>query len=178
LPNQNVQIYKTEFKSEKWYEQMVSLFNQFSSIFQVQGHIYQSVDYRSESSLYQHKFLKSRKHKDNNWFDRFPFFWNKLSSDYGANWAKAFWFIMWTSILLYLGILISTGNLFQSHKSFEPIFIGYYFDFINPLRPFDFYTRIGLTPNSVTKLIDLLSRVIIGYGIYQLIAAFRRYGRK
>ncbi len=174
LPEQNISIYGTEKRSEKWYEQMVTLFNQFSSIFQAQGHIYQAIDFRSKSSEYQLELLRKKRA----WLDLIPFKLNAWSNQHGASWTKALWFLIWTTIVFYLLALLTTGNLFKFDNTFEPAFIGYFFDFLNPLRSFDFYSGIGLTINGWTRFIDLLSRVVIGYGIYQLISAFRRYGRK
>jgi len=180
-----IRIYNAVEESEEWYDQMVSFFEQLSSIFLKHGNIFRSVEYKSISTKYKHESLKSKRLFHNkfndifqNWLQRFPFFWNKVSSDYGASWGKAVWFIFWTSVLLYLCALLSTGNLFRLDMNFDLAFIGFYFDFINPLRPFDFFSQIKLNVNGWTRLIDLLSRIVIGYGIYQLIVAFRRYGRK
>lgn len=174
LPEKNISIIEAEKNGEVWYEQLVSLYNQFSSVFQAQGHIYKSINYRSKSSQYQMELLKKRK----DWLNLIPFKLNAWSNQHGASWAKALWFLIWTSACFYLLVLISTGNIFKFDNAFKPAFIGYFFDFINPLRPFDFYSEIGLIINGWTRFFDLLSRVVIGYGIYQLIAAFRRYGRK
>jgi len=102
---------------------------------------------------------------------------NAWSNQHGASWTKAFWFLLWTSYVLYVFALFSTVNHLHVFI-FDNSFIGHYFDFLNPLRPFDFFEQIKLTPSVGTRFIDLLSRIVIGYGIYQLIAAFRRYGRK
>lgn len=124
-----------------------------------------------------------------NWFRRradilelLPFVLNNLSNRHGENWGRALVFIITSSVALYM-IIIATTESWSFHWSMNPAhvnwtLIGAYFDFINPVRPFDFYDNLVSNKHAFLPLLDLLSRVIIGYGIYQLIQAFRRYGRK
>ena len=52
----------------------------------------------------------------------------------------------------------------------------YYFEFINPTHRVDFIGREAKEP-LLANFIDLLGRLIIGFGIYQTIQAFRRFGK-
>ena len=55
-----------------------------------------------------------------------------------------------------------------------------FFAFLNPARRLDFFKPIkgvGYT-NFISNLIDFSSRIILAFGIYQLIAAFRKNAKK
>lgn len=110
--------------------------------------------------------------------------WLSMSSNYyGNNWLKA------TGLTLLINLILFT--FYCSSRSIYPNPFGlenwrrfgavlpYYFEFLNPLHKPDFFSHIKSgEPNSGALLIDYLSRIVIAYLVYQLITAFRKFGRK
>lgn len=111
---------------------------------------------------------------------------NKLTNNYGLSWTKAFWFIIYTSIPLY--IIYVLGFMIQGNYPFEFGWNGWtefwnglgftiknYLQFLWPTHKFEF---IPNTQSSFfTYLVDIFSRIVIGFGIYQMIQAFRKFGK-
>lgn len=50
-----------------------------------------------------------------------------------------------------------------------------YIEFLNPVHKFDFMN--GCLPSFGSAVIDLITRVLVGALIYQIIVAFRRLGK-
>ena len=57
-------------------------------------------------------------------------------------------------------------------------FAGYYFTFLDPTHKIDFLKDKGVTLSGWSSLVDFLGRIVVGYGIYQFISAFRKHGKK
>jgi len=56
------------------------------------------------------------------------------------------------------------------------IYFEYFFHFLIPTHRFGFIETSITT--GLSNFIDFLSRIFIGFGIYQTIQAFRKFGRK
>lgn len=54
---------------------------------------------------------------------------------------------------------------------------GYYFSFIDITHRTDFLVNKSYL-NGFSLTIDFLNKIIVGFLIYQFIAAFRKYGKK
>jgi len=72
--------------------------------------------------------------------------------------------------------LWSLGRMFNSH-GVDWNLIGYYFSFLDITHRVDFLVdKSALNGLSVT--IDYFNKILVGFLIYQFIAAFRKYGKK
>ena len=119
--------------------------------------------------------------KGKSWKDDFILSLNSFSSKNGLDWVKALRFILLTSFVSYLFYLIS---YLISIKSVVPSefpntveeFLVYYLKFINPLMflksPIEDAEKYFFP-----LLFLLLGKILISYGIYQLIQAFRKFGK-
>jgi hypothetical protein len=110
-------------------------------------------------------------------FDLFNFKLNKWSNNHGESWRRALWFVLLTSFIIYCLYYLS---LYYSEPfSFKATgrFIGNFFSFLNITRKDDFMGS-GEYSSGMALFLSLLGRIVTGFGIYQLIAAFRRHGRK
>ncbi len=122
-----------------------------------------------------------KKEKGKSWKDNFILNLNSFSSSNGLDWVKALRFIFLTSLINYLfyliTYLISVKSVVPSNfpNSVEEFFV-YYLKFINPLMflksPIEDAEKYFFP-----LLFLLLGKILISYGIYQLIQAFRKFGK-
>ena len=119
--------------------------------------------------------------KGKSWKDDFILSLNSFSSKNGLDWIKALRFIFLTSFINYLFYLISyLISIKRVVPNGFPIFLEgffvYYLKFINPLMFLK--SPIEDAENYFFPLLFLLlGKILISYGIYQLIQAFRKFGK-
>lgn len=102
---------------------------------------------------------------------------NNLSNKHGLSIARPFFWFLGLTILGYILYLASLGKIFDCSKPVDWKLFGYYFSFIDITHRSDFLVdKEALTGWALT--IDSLSKIVVGYLIYQFIAAFRKYGKK
>lgn len=124
--------------------------------------------------------------------DLFTFTLNRISNSHGENWIRAIVFTFVASFFIYILYFLSLnyqlidnisdfkGWQFDNTFSFKNLF-RYYPEFINPARRVDFITGnkdLKLDPSAWSGFWDLLGRIVSGFGIYQLVVAFRKNGKK
>jgi len=120
--------------------------------------------------------------------DKFILWSNYISNEYNLNPIKAFLFIIITSITFFSFYLISLDRYCHIVECYETPYrsyigsgriIGDYFNFINPVHKVDFIEKSSQsTLGGFSIAIDSISRIIIGYGYYQLIQAFRKFSKR
>lgn len=171
-------LYGAEF-----YRQKVSIYNQLKRIFENQGDIVETTWYHAKAMENQEKLLQlnyggvPRKWYSEPGFDLLSFRLNKISNNHGESWRRALIFLLVTSFVMYLAYYGSINYYRPFSWSGTGVLMGDYFSFLDITHKSDF-----LVPRerqtAISKFLDFFGRVIIGYGIYQFIAAFRRHGRK
>ena len=119
-----------------------------------------------------------KKEKGKSWKDNFILNLNSFSSSNGLDWVKALRFIFLTSLINYLFYLITyligVKSVVPSNfpNSVEE-FLVYYLKFINPLMflksPIEDAEKYFFP-----LLFLLIGKILISYGIYQLIQAFKK----
>jgi|GEM_PF-3852398 len=110
-------------------------------------------------------------------------FLNRISNNHGTDWLRGLCFTGCISILLYTFYLLLLPSRFfewgwNGWDSFWQVsnnVMIYYFEFIAIFRDFTFIE--GGNPNWLSYIIDFFSRIAIGYGIYQTVQAFRKFGK-
>lgn len=112
--------------------------------------------------------------------DKILLFLNKNSNDFGASWMVGVNFTILVGLITYLPIL---GYLYQNNCiSFDLSInsLGNFFqnfgEILNPLK----WTNLCLFNTEPTGWIYVwifIGRIFIGYGYYQTIQAFRKYGK-
>ncbi len=183
-----------------YYIQKVGAYNQFKKVFESQGDNFQSTYFQAKAAENQALLLKEQKksiliknkESSKNWFqkiktwinisffshnafERLTFWFNKISNRHGESWVQALKFIFFISIIFFnLYCWLSrkyelTNNI--SWNDFEKI-LGDYVSFLDPTQ------KIKEDINGLGKLAIFVSKIFIGYGIFQLIAAFRKHGKK
>lgn len=93
---------------------------------------------------------------------------NQISNNFGTSWTRGLLFILVSTTITY------SLYFFSLNLKCSDYFV-YYFEFINPVHRFQYIETENY--NGISNLIDFLGRIVNGYGVYQLIQAFRKYGK-
>lgn len=125
--------------------------------------------------------LEAFKLEDNTWKDKFILHLNSYSSKNGLDWFRGFLFTIIISVcFFYLYSIIEVYDFCTNPIDYNFISterVKEYFYFLNP-GDFDYHfkklkennTNIGAT------IVFIFAKIFIGYGIYQTIQAFRKFG--
>jgi uncharacterized protein YjbI with pentapeptide repeats len=107
---------------------------------------------------------------------------NRVTNSYGKSWFKPLvWLFFVFGPILYTTYCYLLG--FRLDWSSRPgdfyNLLGYFIEFLNPLHKADFLKLHDSDKEIVSSavFIDSISRIILGYLIYQFIQAFRRHGK-
>lgn len=128
--------------------------------------------HKSEMTLYL-KELKSKKKKE----ERITLWFNKVSNYFGTSWARGLIFTLLATLLFYILFLLSLTHYLAFDCSGVAISatIKHFVEFLNitnwSIKPF------GVENYNWAYLVLFIGRIFIGYGYYQTIQAFRKYGK-
>ena len=106
---------------------------------------------------------------------------HKISTEYGSSWIRgALLTIFVVSPVCYLIYSLTLPGVcchfFQDGwQSGVTLHLKYFLTFLLPTHSLDFVQGIKLSWASYA--LDIFGRILIGFMIYQTIAAFRRYGK-
>lgn len=159
-------------------------FEQVKSAYQKHGN-------KTEAIIYQAKELNAH-YRVLNWnenlWDKLTLWFNKNTTNFGTSWTRGFIALLLTTIPLFTLLLWSTKGaiaVWPWQMTLEDFgtYASQYFDFINPTsyiwKRWDFiYELEGGEIRWGVKLLLLFSKVLIVTIIYQIIQAFRKFGRR
>jgi len=154
------------------------IYSQFKKMYEVRGDSINVVKYHGLELDMQKEMIKGEK---GSLHEKFQLFLNKESNNFGQNWYRAFWCLLIVNFIFYFFYLWSLGLIFQK-TSIDYNLIGYYFEFLNPTHKVDFIKNNeglrNIKINGLAVFLDFFNRIFVGFLIYQLISAFRKYGKK
>jgi hypothetical protein len=116
--------------------------------------------------------------------DRLILFLNKQSNNYGQDWTRGVVFTLSTGLMFYVGFVLCRDGValsFNTPYNFILNDNSFWAGFINYIwLPNGFNNLIGDNGKSISSgfigtLSFLIGKVLIAYGIYQTIAAFRKF---
>ena len=114
-------------------------------------------------------------YKDN--FKDVAILWaTKITTDFGINWEKAFWFTLkWGFVFFTLFFVIENCNNDFDIKNWSQFTSGFFrfflvTDFFNPLVN----DRVYLT-NPLSWVVFIFGKIVIAFGIYEMIQSFRKF---
>ncbi len=163
-------IHYPERKSENYYKNQYEIFLQLKLLLEASGNFYESQKLQSISNEALKKIDRISK------WDKFILWVNSKSNNHGLSIAKPLgWFLIF-SIFLYVLYLFCLGRIFNNNEV-DLTLIGYYFSFIDITHRVDFLVEKEEF-NSASLTIDFISKILLGFFIYQFISAFRKYGKK
>jgi hypothetical protein len=112
-------------------------------------------------------------------FDLINSRWNKWTNNHSESRGRALAFTFISSVVLYIYYYTCIHYYRPFNFSWQNIgdVAGNYFSYLKITRREDFMvSKVEL--NFGSKLFDYFGRIVIGFGISQLKAAFRRHGKK
>jgi hypothetical protein len=157
-------------RQDGYHKDQYEMFLQLKNALEGTGNAYEAHKFQALSlqALAQSKGLSRQ--------DRILIGMNELSNRHGLSILRPILWFIGTSTVLYVLYLWSLGRAFTTGK-FDPLLVGYYFSFLDITHRNDFLvSRNEFTPVSLG--IDYSGKIVIGYLVYQFIAAFRKYSRK
>lgn len=125
-----------------------------------------------------YKGLKWRKH----FFDKLIFLLNKSSTNFGEKWEKGVLFIFLTWLFCFsLLVMLRDGigrTFIWSDKEYIKEAVGFLWQFgsLGILKNSYLWTNIIVFIIGI--IVFIVGKILIVYGVYQTIAAFRKYGKK
>jgi hypothetical protein len=168
-------ILKEELNLNVALKRMRESFRIIKNELKVSGNIINSLEFhKSEMQIYHRELNES---KDSNWNDRIILEFSKISNNYGIKWKKGLTFTLLSGLFFYVLFLLLISNDLRFEFSNESIgkTIKHYFEFLNVtnwnFKPF------GINDYSYAYIILFIGKIFIGYGYFQTIQAFRKYGK-
>jgi hypothetical protein len=159
------------------------LYNDLYSSSAKQNNVKDKIEYYKAS---QENLLLSTKRENRslkNMSSLFSLMTARYYSDYGQNWIKAFLLIVIIIGPFFYWLLILSTNNIEIDLSSKGI--NYFIDellqhfpqFLNPTHKLSYFDDI-FNFGKWSTAIDLVSRIFIGIGIFEMIRSFRKYVRK
>lgn len=113
---------------------------------------------------------------------------NNLSNKNGQNWLFALGWVIGVGLVFWYWICVNLGCTLGSDIQLFKDSFPYFIEFLNPIHKSDilerYYSKVLGYDNFLEKIhttsqiIDGVSRIIISYLEYQLIQAFRKFGKR
>ncbi|MCT4135387.1 hypothetical protein HZP67_00655 [Elizabethkingia anophelis] len=163
-------IHYPDKKDKNYFKTRYEVFLQFRKLLEASGNFYEAQKFHAVSN----EALMNVENLP--FWDRQILKINSSSNNHGLSIKEPFIATVFISIAFYLLYLLSLGRLFAS-TSFDWNLFGYYFSFLDITHRSDFLVKKEEL-NGFALTIDYLNKIIIGFLIYQFIAAFRKYGKK
>jgi hypothetical protein len=116
-------------------------------------------------------------HIENNWQERLTLWLNDISNNHGTSWIHAFWFTLISGFLCFALSVFGYQFPLLEINPFRWDFnnwLGYFVQFMLPTHKFD-YIKTTLDASGWFYFWDFTGRIMVGYGVYQFIQAFRKY---
>lgn len=155
-------------------------FNQLKKIYENRGDSITPLKYyREEMESYREQ--EEMDYEPKSISEKFQLNFNKYTNSHGTNWINPLLLTLTTSIFLFIiYCLLIFGFDVNAEINFN--LIPYYFEFLNPTHKVNFIKDFKIETNSLSDnialSIDFINRILVPLLVYQLIQAFRMYGKK
>jgi len=108
-------------------------------------------------------------------FDNFSIFLlNKISNDHNMSWSRGVLFTGLLGLIFFYLALINTAFIeFGYDNNLFNYYSGRYILFLSPIHDIELFELERAS--TATIFFDFLGRLFVGYGIYQIIQAFRKH---
>lgn len=110
--------------------------------------------------------------------DRIVLYLSRVSTNFGQSWLQGFGTAVVSGIITYTIYCWSLGFRIGSDWSLFWKLSSYFLEYLNPLHRADFITEdLEVKRNGWSITWDNLSRIINGFFVYQMVQAFRKFGK-
>jgi hypothetical protein len=181
--------YHDVMSSENSFQHRLAL-SQIRKVYENRGDSVTASEYQSQELEILRKNLRWKE----DFFEKLPLTMHFKSSRHGQNWEPAFCWLFGGGFLLWLIICVLLFDMPRLNKESVIIFLAstsYFIQFLLPIHRFDLidlYIKNVAGVQHLSNLnewilpvaygIDTICRLFSGYLVYQLIAAFRKHGKK
>lgn len=192
----SIKLINTTFPTNKvaWtYADGFSVFNDLYTSANKQNNTEDKIEYYKASQKYLYKKIKSKKILIKPNYSTLKALINKLSSimaikisglysNHGSNWIRS---VLITVLLIGMPLFgLFAASLKDIRYEFSSKGINFFIkdilphfpEFINPLHRIDFMDIVS-DKGPWSGLVDLIARILIGIGIFEMIRSFRKYVR-
>lgn len=161
-------------------EQKRIAYNQIKRIYENRGDTITALKYqRLEMEIYRRQLRTHQEERIPG--EQFQLLFNQLTNRHGTEWQIPMRLALAISLLGYVLYCVLLFGL-DLDGTFRWPLIPYYFEFLNPAHKIDFLKKFDLVTNSwqdtVALLVDALCRIVVPLLLYQMVQAFRKYGKK
>jgi hypothetical protein len=122
-------------------------------------------------------------------FLRYQFSWdivtlhfNKHSNDFGASWVVALKWLLLFMLPIYVLHNLALGYEIVFDKDYHDNFwelVSLFPEFLFPIHKADYISEVVKMPvTNWSRIWDVVGRIVSGYLIYQMVQAFRKFGKK
>lgn len=131
--------------------------------------------YRNEMIIYEKEINRTK--SENYIEEKISLFLNKISNRFGTSWVQGLKFTIFVTVIFYILFLLVLQDELKFEFSWLAISqtIKHFIEFLNiakwNIEPFD------IKNYNWGYVFLFLGRIFIGYGYYQIIQAFRKYGK-
>lgn len=159
-----------------------NIYNDLYSSASKQNNVKDKVDYYRTSQKYLYRYLKDEAGPPRDFGSIITIKISGLYSSHGCDWVRA---ICVTVFLTFIFFTLFVNNLDCIYFSPNKIGVKYFFyeifpffpQFLNPLHKIEFMDKIS-SLGFWSGWIDLMGRIFIGIGIFEIIRSFRKYVRQ
>ena len=166
---------KDNLKHKKAYKVLRETYRIIKDVFQKEGNNIEAISYyMKEMSAYESE-LKINKN-ESKFEERLALFFNKQSNEFGTSWTTGLIFTVIVTVFFYSLFLIFLSDELSFDCSWDSAgsLIKHFLEFLN-------ITKWDIKPFGVdfkwAYIFLFVGRIFIGYGYYQTIQAFRKYGK-
>lgn len=163
-------IHYPERKDKNYFKTRYETFLQLKKQLETSGNFYEAQKFQAISN----DALKNIENLP--FWDRIILQINSISNNHGLSIKQPFVATIFFSVFFYFLYLWSLGRMFN-YSGIDWNLFGYYFSFLDITHRIDFLVD-KTELNGISVTIDYLNKILVGFLIYQFIAAFRKYGKK
>lgn len=175
-------IHIKEGSEKEKLRQLIGINEQLSVVATKRGDKYNTVRFQA---LSLDSMLKTLPRYTTDWWMLYIY---KVSNNFRLNWLQGVAFTLAVSLLFYIPFVMliedqiswgwygwqNTWNAFKYVLSYR---MEQFFEFLNPLHKIDYFTGENKQAGFGAYLVDYIGRTFVGFGIYQTVQAFRKYGK-
>ncbi|WP_149207147.1 hypothetical protein [Flavobacterium johnsoniae] len=180
-----VKLIHTRIPDVKAEDDFLNYYNVYNDLYTTaakQNNTKDKVDYYRISQHYLNEHLKSESVTINNLESRISIFVSKFFSIHGSDWIRASLVTISIAFAFFCLFICSLKEITADFsltgiQFFFELTLTYFPQFVNPIRRIDFMSEVSPL-GLLTSLLDFLSRILVGIGIFEIIRSFRKYVRQ
>lgn len=171
-----------DVKAQDGYLNYYNVYNDLYTAAGRQNNTKDKAFYYKIAQHYLHKYLKHESYEnDSDLGTRISITASKIYSSHGTDWIRA---CIVTTLIAFIFFCFFTVSLKEIKLDlsgngaayFCEFILPFFFQFINPLHRIDFMSEVGGL-GGWSALFDLLSRIFMGIGIFEILRSFRKHVR-